>query len=178
MDDRYIKALNRNLSELQKAILIRATLLAIERHEYTASNFIRIINNALYTAYIAHAIKVFDRNRESASYWYIVRVYSGSIKRVAKSLCVSLDDLEAVSDKIKIIRDGTAFHIDKKSVIAPSVVWSEADLTGKDLSDAIDTVWSVLSKIQEELGGNAPSLLDYDIDQALQALEAIEQGKQ
>ena len=174
MDDRYIKALNRNLSELQKAILIRTTLLAIEKHEYTARNFIRIIKDALYTAYIAHAIKVFDRNRESASYWYIVRVNSGSIDRVAKSLCISLDGLEAVSDKIKIIRDGTAFHIDKKSVIDPSVVWGEADLTGKDLSDAIDTVWSVLSKIQEEQGGNVPSLLDYDLDEALQALEAIE----
>lgn len=173
MDDRYLKALERNLAELQKAILIRTTLLAIEEHEYTASQVIRVVNDALYTAYIAHAIKVFDRDSKSASYWYICRVDSGSVNRVAKCLRISLDGLEVISDKLKIIRNGTAFHIDKRSVVDPSIVWGEADLTGIELSDAIDNLWFVLSKIQEELGGEVPSLLDYEKVDALEALKAI-----
>lgn len=50
---RYNSALQRNLAELQKTLLIRDTLLAIEAHEYTTKVFTRVIRDALHNDYMS-----------------------------------------------------------------------------------------------------------------------------
>lgn len=171
---RYDSALERNLAELQKALLIRTTLLGIERHRVTTKVFTRVIRDALYNDYMSHAIKVFEQSSKAASFWYLYRADPGPIDRYAKKVGYDLRKLQLVSDKLKAIRNGSHFHIDKIGVLEPKVVWSGAALTGKELGGAIDFVWGALSAIQEARGGEVPSLLGYTSDAALAALKRVE----
>jgi hypothetical protein len=173
---RYDSALKRNLAELQKALLIRATLLGIEKHRYTTKVFTRVIRDALHNDHMSHAIKVFEQSSKAASFWYLYRTDPGPIDKYARQVGYDIDKLQIVADKLKAIRNGSHFHIDRTGVLDPEVVWSGAALTGKELGDAIDFVWGALSAIQIAKGGDVPSLLDYTPDVALAALKRVESG--
>lgn len=174
---RYNRALARNLAELQKALLIRATLLGIEEHKYTTNIFIRIIKESLSNDHMAHAIKVFEQNSKSASFWYLYRTNQVSIDKYARKVRYTISNLQSVSDKLKIIRNGTHFHIDKNGVLAPKQIWSGAALTGKELGKAIDFAWGALGEIQLSKGREVPSLLEFTPEIALAAIERIEKRK-
>ena len=173
---RYDIALKRNLAELQKALLIRITLLGIEKHRYTAKVFTRVIRDALHNDYMSHAIKVFEQSLKAASFWYLYRTDPSPIDKYARQVGCDIDNLQVVADKLKSIRNGSHFHIDKTGVLDPKVVWRGAALTGKELGAAIDFVWGALGSIQKEKGGEIPSLLDYTPDVALAALKRVESG--
>lgn len=173
---RYDSALKRNLAELQKALLIRVTLLGIEKHRYTTKVFTRVIRDALHNEHMSHAIKVFEQSSKSASFWYLYRTDPGPIDNYARQVGYDTCNLQIVTDKLKAIRNGSHFHIDQTGVLDPKVVWSGAALTGKDLGAAIDFLWGVLGTIQKAKGGEVPSLLDYTSDVALAALKRVESG--
>lgn len=173
---RFEKALERNLAELQKALLIRATLLGIEKHRYTTKVFIRVILDSLRNDYISHAIKVFEQSSKAASFWYIYRTDSRLIDKRFRQVGYSITDLQAVTDKLKKIRNGTHFHIDTSGVLDVSAVWGAAALTGKELGAAIDFAWESLVSIQTAKGGFVPLLLNYTPEIALAALERVENG--
>ena len=173
---RYDSALKRNLAELQKALLIRATLLGIEKHRYTTKVFIRIIEDALHNDHMSHAIKVFEQSSKSASFWYLYRTDPKPIDNYARQVGYDIGKLQIASDKLKTIRNGSHFHIDKAGVLDPKVVWSGAALTGKELGAAIDFVWGALGTIQRTRGEDVPSLCDYTPDIALAALKRVESG--
>ena len=173
---RYDSALKRNLAELQKILLIRATLLGIEKHGRTAKVFTRVVDDALHNDHMSHAIKVFEQSSKSASFWYLYRTDPTPKDKFAKKVGYDMNNLQVVSDKLKAIRNGSHFHIDKTGVLDPDVVWSGAALTGKELGAAIDFVWAALSAIQEAKGGEIPSLLNYTPDIALAALDRVENG--
>lgn len=173
---RYDSALKRNLAELQKVLLIRATLLGIEKHKYTTKVFTRVIRDALHNDHMSHAIKVLEQSSKAASFWYLYRADPRPIDKYAREVGYDIANLQIVADKLKAIRNGSHFHIDKTGVLDPEVVWSGAALTGKELGAAIDFVWGALSAIQEANGGEAPSLLDYTPDVALAALKRVESG--
>jgi hypothetical protein len=173
---RYEKALERNLAELQKVLLIRVTLQGIEMHKHTARTFTRVIHDALRNDHISHAIKVFEQSKKAASFWYLYRTDQRPIDKYARQVGYSISTLQSVSDKLKAIRNGTHFHIDSAGVLAPKEIWAGAALTGKDLGAAIDFAWGALGSIQTARGGSIPSLLDYSPDNALAALRLIESG--
>lgn len=171
---RFESALERNLAELQKALLIRETLVAIEKHRYTAKVFTQVIYDALENDYISHAIKVLDRNGQSSSFWYIYRSDAGPIDRHLRATGYTIEQLQTVSAKLKVVRDGTHFHIDSRGVLDPEAIWRVAGLTGKELAAALDFVWGALSIIQTARGGDVPSLFDYTSADALVALQRVE----
>ena len=171
---RYDSALKRNLAELQKALLIRTTLLGIEKHKYTTKVFTRVIRDALHNDYMSHAIKVFEQSPKAASFWYLHRTDPGPIDKYARQIGYDIANLQVVADKLKAVRNGSHVHIDKTGVLDLKVVWIGAALTGKKLGVAIDFVWGALSAIQTAKGGEVPSLLDYTPDTALAALKRVE----
>ena len=65
---RYTKGIERNLAELQRAILNRTTMLGIERSRGVTSLFIQVSYFALFNDYVAHCIKVFERSKQAASF--------------------------------------------------------------------------------------------------------------
>ncbi|MCW1983608.1 hypothetical protein FHY25_003665 [Xanthomonas arboricola] len=125
---------------------------------------------------MSHAIKVFEQSSKAASFWYLYRTDSGPIDKYAHQVGYDIANLQVVADKLKAIRNGSHFHIDKTGVLDPKVIWSGAALTGKELGTAIDFVWGALSAIQTANGGEVPSLLDYTPDAALAALKRVEGG--
>ncbi len=173
---RYDKALERNLAELQKALLVRTTLLGMEKHRYTGKCFTRIVQAALHNDHMSHAIKVFEQSSKSASFWYLHRTNSTPIDNYARQVGYNIDNLQTVTDKLKLIRNGTHFHIDSTGVLDSRAVWSGAALTGKELGAAIDFVWGALGSIQKSKGGSVPSLLGYTIDDAFAAFQRVESG--
>lgn len=171
---RYGSALTRNLAEIQKILLIRATLLGAHKHRGTTKIFSRIVAESLKNDHESHAMKVFEQSSKAASFWYLYRTDPGPIDRHARKVGYDIAHLQVVSDKLKVIRNGTHFHIDKVGVVEPRAIWSDASLTGKELGAAIDFVWGALSSIQTSKGGSVPSLLDYTPDDALEAFRRVE----
>ncbi len=158
---RYERAIERNLAELQRAILNRTTLLGLE--DAGGSHlFLKLTYYALFNDYIAHCIKVFECRKQAASFWYIYRSNEKPINAYARRNKISLKALETVSEKLKHIRDKTHFHIDESGVLDSKVIWRDAGLTGRELSDAVDATWSILTHLQQSLGLPEVTLPGYD----------------
>src|SRR6476646_11550330 len=117
LSQRYTKAIERNLAELQRAILNRTTLLGLEKARGVTSLFLKLCYFALFNDYIAHCIKVFESGRQAASFWYIYRSNQKPIDAFVKKAKLDMSLLEDVSAKLKHIRDQTHFHIDSRGVL-------------------------------------------------------------
>lgn len=177
MRSRYERAIERNLAELQRAILNRTTLLGFEAAGSLSHDFLKLTYYALFNDYVAHCIKVFDRSKQSTSFWYIQRTNAKPVAAYARRHKISMAALERVSDKLKHIRDRTHFHIDSEGVLDPKAVWREADLTGKQLSAAVDGAWSILRDLAKSLHLPEVTLLDYDLHVPRRVAIAVEEGE-
>ena len=159
--NRYSKAIERNLAEMQRAILNRTTLLGIERSKGVGALFLQLAYLALFNDYVARCIKVFEQGKKAASFWYIYRSDPGIINAFAKKEKIDLDTINAVSAKLKHIRDKTHFHIDADGVLDTKAIWRDADLTGKQLSKAVDDAWAILVHLQQQLSLPAVTIPPY-----------------
>lgn len=159
---RYDRAIERNLAELQRAILNRTTLLGLEDAGGISHLFLKLAYLALFNDYIAHCIKVFERGKQAASFWYIYRTNQKPIDACARRQKISIQALEKVSEKLKHIRDKTHFHIDETGVLDPKSVWRYASLSGKELSVAVDAAWCLLTDLQRSLSLPEVTLPKYD----------------
>lgn len=159
---RYERAIQRNLAELQRAILNRTTMLGLEDIGEISHLFLKLIYFALFNDYIAHCIKVFEKSKQAASFWYIYRTNPVLIESYAGHYSIDIMELEKVGEKLKHIRDKTHFHIDSEGMLDTKSIWQEAGLSGKELSTAVDAVWSILGDLQNSL--NLPELIlpEYD----------------
>lgn len=177
-NQRYNKAIERNLAELQRAILIRTTLLGFERESGVTSLFLKMSYFALFNDYIAHCIKVFEQSKQSASFWYIYRTNQPPINEYTSKKNIDISELEDISNRLKRIRDQTHFHIDSTGVLDTHEVWRVAGLTGKRLSDGVNAVWSILDHLQKSLSLPEVALpCTYNEAHVHERVVAIENGK-
>ena len=79
-DTRYIKATERNFTEIANAIQKRQVLVIVEEYTKTNGNiyfsgmsFFELATRALFNDVIAHMIKVLNFNEESTTFWYILK---------------------------------------------------------------------------------------------------------
>lgn len=177
MRTRYERAIERNLAELQRAILNRTTLLGLEDAGGLSSVFLQVTYFALINDYLAHCIKVFDRGRQAASFWYIYRTDERPFAAYAKRKRIDIAGLEEVSSKLKHIRDKTHFHIDSDAVVDPKAIWRSAGLSGKELSAAVDAAWGMLSELASTLNLEEVVLPAYCRKDAHRIASAIQDGR-
>ena len=166
--EKYKRALNRNLNEMRKAWFEWRTLIAIEsvHHPFPDASFFDVVHSALFNDALGHLMKVLDHHPNSASFWFIYKqkkdeidAQRGNDKRIKR-----LESL-AKPDRLKHIRDKTHFHIDEKAVINPEQVWSDANITSKEVNDALLDLIRILQTLQvKEFGDKFP--MDYDENQA------------
>jgi hypothetical protein len=156
-----MRAIERNLAELQRAILNRTTLVGLE-DAGVSHLFLKLAYYALFSDYVAHCIKVFETRKQAASFWYIYRTNRKPIDAFARRNKISIKALETVSEKLKHIREKTHFHIDETGALDPKAVWHEADLKGKELSRAVDSAWDILTELQQSLKLPEVTLPEYD----------------
>jgi broad-specificity NMP kinase len=171
---RYERALIRNLHEIGRAIFERRAMVGMESAKTShAVDFFRLAYDALFNDMVAHIIKATDRHRESASFWYVLRCDEKTVYSYMAYKGYDLRKMEITSDKLKMIRDMTHFHIDKKSVFSPQEVWKKAKLTGRELSEFMDTIWDILNHVHEKIFGKKFIFPTYDGSDAAKILKLV-----
>lgn len=145
---RYARALTRNLYKVCSVLSERNSVNAIAEVAPTTSwSFFSYAYLALYNDMVAHAIKVVDTHKDTASFWYLYRCNRNEIEELLKKLGLTMADIEKLSDKLNHIRDKTHFHIDKKAVFDPSDVWRKADLSGNFFNKVMEGIWEILNHL-------------------------------
>lgn len=142
-DETYKRAITRNLYELANARLERCALSSFDRYLEThvvyhcGENFFTITERALFNCMVGHAVKVLDRNRESATFWAIFDTAPDKITKLSSYEEEKLRFLDGLTGKLKLVRDKTHFHIDKDGVLDPRAIWRDADIKGIELGEGL-----------------------------------------
>lgn len=174
--DRLSAAIVRSLREIGLARCERAAIggmvAANTEHGWA---FFRIAEMALFNDMLAHAIKVLDRNSQSAGFWYVFRCLEPTLRPALEGMGVVLEEIERLAGRLRNVRNQTHFHIDRDAVREPSAVWRQASITANELARVLDAVWQVLLHAHRvNLGADfeAPVYDGSDITQILVAAEA------
>lgn len=151
---RYTRALERNLAELQRAILEKITYTGISKARDVSHRFLHIVHDALFNNFISVCIKIFDKDKKSVTFWYL---YNNAHNFVDKETIESIRSfdiglLKTIRSKLNKIRNKTHFHIDRDVVIDPKAIWKEADITWDALTGSIDIAWNILNELRNYFG--------------------------
>jgi hypothetical protein len=174
---RYDAAIRRNLAELQRALLNRRAMVAMEAVGGITDDILKVIYYALFNDYISHCIKVFERSSGAASFWYVYDTNQKPINQYARKHHIDIGAFEPLVEKLKHVRDKTHFHIDRDAVLNSNVVWREAGLNGQELAAAVDNAWELLNALQEHLGRDPLDLPPFDDDVMIRVTKLIEAGR-
>jgi len=143
-------------------------LIAIERfiaqYEevcHVGASFFEISKNALFNDMIAHAIKVLDKNKNSATFWYILKTDETRAKTLKIYSEEKLQELHNLTKKLKLVRDKTHFHIDRESVLDSSSVWKDADISGNELSAGLEYLFEFLLELRNDVFNEKASRNNY-----------------
>jgi hypothetical protein len=162
-DARFDRSLKRNLDELARCILDITAMEGLESADtYHAIDFIHLSHWALFNDCFAHAMRVFDRHPDAASFWYLRRCNQAELDKTSAAVGIELAEIEALSLSLKLIRDKTHFHIDKKSVSDPKAVWEEAGVKMKDFARILRSTFEALNLVHRSRLGGDFWLPDYD----------------
>ncbi len=173
---RYDAALERNLAETSNAILKRRALIGLHSADSSHGlDFFQVAAHALYNDLIAHSVRVLDRHRDAASLWYLLRCDEASVRSEASSLGVDLDELGILADKLKSVRDKTLFHIDKKAVTNPKLVWASAEIKGDELGSGLDGAFRLIAGLYFKRHGVTRTIPDHDGSDAPKIIRAYKQ---
>lgn len=174
-NDRFVSAVRRNIAEINNAILKRRALIGLHSADSAHGlDFFRLAAHALYNDIISHALKVFERGSQSASFWYIVKTNETLAKQVAKEVDVSLDEIRRLSERLKLLRDKTHFHIDRDAIMDSTKVWAAAGITGDQVGYVLEGAWKILAGIAREVFDESYEIPDYDGSDAEKIIRAYQ----
>ena len=172
-------AIERNIAELNNAILKLTARdeLVKQKLTYARMSFFVVAEHALYNDMLAHAIRVLDEHRDAMSFWYVLRSNEAAVKKSANIAGLDLDKLKILSGKLRLVREKTQFHIDRKAVRNPKSVWQEADITGIVFAEALRAMAATLGHTRQQLfGGELAQVTEYDgsdVSKIVKAYEAL-----
>ena len=172
---RIMAAINRNFAEANNAILKLTAHNSLNKagFTYTGMSFFVIADQALFNDMIASAIRIFDDHKEAGSIWYIIRCHEAAAQKAAQACGVNIGEMRMIVPKLHHIRDKTHFHIDKRAVENPSLVWSHADISGDEFTKALRDAALLLAKIKQDVyGGELDKLTPYDGSDVKQIIDA------
>ena len=150
-NDRYGRTLIRLLHECRYAISMRNAYNELCRVAPTTSwGFFSYASIALYNDMFSHSIKLLDKHKDASSFWYIYRYKGDIVKSAVDDSKTSISEIKNISYKLRLIRDKTHFHIDKKKVFSPGDVWKEAEIIGDEFNKVLDGLWQILNSIHLE----------------------------
>ncbi len=158
-DEKYKRAITRNLDELANARLEQCALSSFDRYlethgvYYCGENFFTITGRALFNCMVGHAIKVLDRHRKSAAFWAIFDTAPDKITKLSSYKEEKLRFLDGLTGKLKLVRDKTHFHLDEEGILDPRAIWRDADIKRVKLGEGLGYVWEMLRELHlVELG--------------------------
>ena len=173
-ETRYQLALKRNIDEVLRAILnLRAYNAIIEQEIYgRADSFFFLSANALFNDLIARAIKVLDKGRSSSTFWYLYNYRRNDIDKLLENSGSSIASIDTLASKLKIVRNKTHFHIDKRDVMSPKAVWERAAIQGDELKNGLIILYDVLKALHYEEFHSDGFPLEYDADDVHRIIDA------
>jgi len=168
MESKYRRILSKNLNEVRKAWFEWRSLMAIEsvQHPFPTSSFFHLVHSAMFNDALGHLMKVLDRHKDSASFWYIYKQKGNTINELQKNKD-RIETLKHLADskRLKHIRDRTHFHIDKKAVVEPAQIWQDADISSKEIYSALLDLIIILQALAKDEFGNHFSM-NFDVNEA------------
>ncbi len=152
--DRFNESLQRLTSEIRT---IRCDLAAhaafrARRKEYFRSELVYLLFNGLTSDIMARLSRVFENHNGVASFWYL---HWCDPTRVEPGL--KIEKLRDFSRRVKLPRDTTFSHIDKKVDADPDRPNREAGITYVEMKDVTESVWQVIARLQRETFQNVPN---------------------
>jgi hypothetical protein len=162
-NDRYPKALIRSINEVALAIYERRALIGVEQAGINPGwDFFRFAYHGMFNDMLAHCMRALDKNSQSSSFWYIYRCERKAVDEYVEKANLDWSLIEAMTDKLKIVRDKTHFHIDRNAVTNPEEIWRLADIRGLQLGICLDSVLGILNALYVRQYGLPFSAPDYD----------------
>jgi hypothetical protein len=160
---RFERTLTRNLNELARAILNWRALKGLEAADPLVSiDFVLLAYWALFNEAFAHAMRAFDEHRGAASFWYLYSCEPSELDQAAGMVGIEIAEIRSFSKSLKLIRNKTHFHIDKKAVFDPTAVWQRASIKGADFERLVRSTFDVLNFLYRTRWRNDFWLPDYD----------------
>jgi len=105
------RALERNLNGLKDCILKRRTYNKfLSLRSAHSLDFFRVAMRALYNDLFADVHRVFDMNKDAASFWYIKRIASKEMEKAAQEAGIDLSELEAIAGDYPPPRSNSFSH--------------------------------------------------------------------
>ncbi|MBL7197222.1 MAG: hypothetical protein ISS47_03915 [Candidatus Omnitrophica bacterium] len=154
-ENRYRNAIKRNLYEVAYALLEYSTLRILNEYNkkegiyVTGEGFFNISYRALFNDMVAHSIKVLDKDRKSATFWYILKTDKAKAENLRLYSKEKIKSLRNLASKLKTIRNKTHFHIDKEGVVDPKMIWGNANIKGRELEESLHYLFSILNELHK-----------------------------
>lgn len=131
---RFEGALVRTLHEVDLAHINGLMMRQLERGGLAVSfEFFGYVWMALFNDRIARAARVLDHHPGAHGYWYVIDKKRAAAKNSIARRKIDTSALEDLSARLKIVRDGTIAHNDRRSVSDPKAVWKKGGITHADL---------------------------------------------
>lgn len=161
------RAVTRCANEIGKAILFYRALQGIYKADvYCAVDFIRLSEWAFFDQMFAHAIKVLDKNEKCGLVFLLGRLDPQGLIYSSR-----LTNIDKIRPKLRLIRNKTHFHLDRKGVQNSSKIWKQADITYALLIAAITDAFSIICDMHLTVYGTSFELPDYDGSDATRVAE-------
>jgi len=110
------------------------------------------------------AFRVFDMNKESASYFYVKKIAGNRMRAAEDRLGLNLAELEEIAAKLPGIRNRVGFHMDKRSIMNTEKVWEDANLTGNEFIRLTEEIHELLRQMLVDFNGRDMELRDYNAE--------------
>ena len=145
--DRFRDTLERLLPETYNLMSAQAALEALDGllcGAILAQSFSALMGDRL-----VRLIRILENSDRTATFWYLHNCEPANVSKD-----VDIPRLEALSEKIRLVRDKTLFHIDKKHVGDSQAVYKQANIVANEVIWAMETIWRTLNRLYEERFGS------------------------
>jgi hypothetical protein len=125
------------------------------------TDFFRVSFVALQEAQLLRLIRILDKNKRAASFWYLYRSDRRLIDEAMRREGLDIAELCDVAEKLRDIRNRTFIHIDKKGVFDPARVYRDAGIKLERLSTIYSCLWRAMKALYRPLYGKEFESDDY-----------------
>lgn len=165
VDETLKYSVYKNLNEVAEALHYLNALVGMS--EAKAENkilFLRLASDALRNDMISHLMRVLDKTRNTASFWYIYRNEKDAIDQVVSKELIDFSLLEnlASKDRLYHLRNKSHFHIDKKYTYNQHNAWKDANISSTEIKSALESLLCILSSLFKKYEGIEFTGVDYN----------------
>ncbi len=141
-------AIYQNLNEVAEALFYLNALVGMsEAKTENEILFLTLASDALKNDTISHLMRVLDRTKKTASFWYIYKNEKETVDEIVCNETVDISMLEKLSsqDRLYHIRNKSHFHLDKHYTYNQGNAWEEANISSGEIKVALELLLKILS---------------------------------